>query len=370
MKKREKAPKKVKKAKEPRRPERTETGGLDYSVYYMKPMEFLAYVLLAAAGLFALGYIFYRSVILAAVVALLALKYPSIRTKQIIAARRQKLNLQFKDMLYSLTSSLGAGNSVERAMSAALEDMERQYGNPNTLIIQELELIVSKLALGQNIEDLFLDLAQRSGIDDIRTFAHIFEISKRTGGNLMQIMRQTSDIIMEKIETKGEEKITTPFVEDYEFLHFVPPMSAPDFVREAGLGWTEGKLAADAWVMVDKDTLVHKTYPNIISLGDVAGIPTSKTSAAIRKQVPIAAKNLIALMEGKEPTEKYNGYAACPIVTDYGHVLLCEFDYEKKPDISCPFTLIDTSKEQWLAWLLKVYILKPLYFYGMLNGIA
>ena len=174
----------------------------------------------------------------------------------------------------------------------------------------------------------------------------------------------------EKIETKGEEKIVTPFVEDYDFLHFTPPMSAPDFVRDAGLGWTEGKLAADAWVMVDKETLVHKKYQNIVSLGDVAGIPTSKTSAAIRKQVPIAAKNLIALMEGKEPTEKYNGYAACPIVTDYGHVLLCEFDYEKKPDISFPFSMIDTSKEQWLAWILKVYILKPMYFNGMLNGYA
>lgn len=46
--------------------------------------------------------------------------------------------------------------------------------------------------------------------------------------------------------------------------------------------------------MVDKETLVHKKYQNIVSLGDVAGIPTSKTSAAIRKQVPIAAKNLIA----------------------------------------------------------------------------
>ena len=127
----------------------------------------------------------------------------------------------------------------------------------------------------------------------------------------------------EKIETKGEEKIVTPFVEDYDFLHFTPPMSAPDFVRDA-----------------------------------------------IRKQVPIAAKNLIALMEGKEPTEKYNGYAACPIVTDYGHVLLCEFDYEKKPDVSFPFSMIDTSKEQWLAWILKVYILKPMYFNGMLNGYA
>ena len=175
---------------------------------------------------------------------------------------------------------------------------------------------------------------------------------------------------MERIETVGDQKITTPFVEDYDFLHFTPPMSAPDFVRDAGLGWTEGKLAAEAWAMVDKETLVHKKYPNIIALGDVAGIPTSKTSAAVRVQAPIAAKNLISLMEGKEPVEKYNGYAACPIVTDYGHVLLCEFDYDKNAQVSFPFTLIDTSREQWLAWLLKVYILKPLYFYGMLNGYA
>ncbi len=177
-------------------------------------------------------------------------------------------------------------------------------------------------------------------------------------------------VYFEKVETVGEKKTVTPFTEDYDFFHFAPPMSAPDFVREAGLGWTSGKLSAEAWVMVDKETLVHKTYPNIVSLGDVAGIPTSKTSAAARMQVPVAAKNLISLMEGKGPTEKYDGYAACPIVTDYGHVLLCEFDYDKKPATSFPFTLLDTSKEQWAAWLLKVYVLKPLYFYGMLNGYA
>ena len=174
----------------------------------------------------------------------------------------------------------------------------------------------------------------------------------------------------EKIEKKGDEKIVTPFIEDYDFLHFTPPMSAPDFVKEAGLGFTEGSLADGGWAMVDKETLIHQKYPNIVALGDVAGIPTSKTSAATRMQVPIAAKNLIAVMEGKEPTEKYNGYAACPIVTDYGHVLLCEFDYKKEPQISFPFSLLDMSKEQWVAWLLKVYILKPMYFYGMLKGYA
>ncbi len=173
---------------------------------------------------------------------------------------------------------------------------------------------------------------------------------------------------METIETVGEEKVVTPIVEDFDFLHFTPPMSAPDFVKESGLSWTEGKLAGEGWVMVNKETLVHEKYPNVVCLGDCAGIPTSKTSAAIRKQVPVAAMNLISIMEGKTPEQKYNGYAACPIITDYGHVLLCEFDYDKNPQPSFPFTMMDMSKEQQAAWHLKVRGLKPLYFYGMLKG--
>jgi sulfide:quinone oxidoreductase len=152
-------------------------------------------------------------------------------------------------------------------------------------------------------------------------------------------------------------------------MHFLVPQCAPDFVRESGLSWTSGSLAADGWAMADKETLVHQTYPNIICLGDCAGIPTSKTSAAIRKQLPIATANLISLMEGRAPEAIYNGYAACPIVTEYGKVLMCEFDYDKKEQISFPLSLLDMSREQWVAWLLKVYALKPIYFELMLRGL-
>lgn len=158
-------------------------------------------------------------------------------------------------------------------------------------------------------------------------------------------------------------------VAEYDFMHFLVPQCAPDFVRESGLSWTEGSLAADGWAMADKETLVHKTYPNIICLGDCAGIPTSKTSAAIRKQLPVATANLVSLMEGGAPDVKYNGYAACPIVTEYGKVLMCEFDYDKKPQITFPLSLIDMSRERWVAWLLKVYGLKPIYFELMLRGL-
>lgn len=146
-------------------------------------------------------------------------------------------------------------------------------------------------------------------------------------------------------------------------------MTAPDFIKKSGLSIEKGKTAPEGWAAVDKQTLVHPKHKNIIVLGDASALPTSKTSAAIRKQYPIAAENLISIMEGNEPSEKYDGYAACPIITDYGHVLMCEFDYAKEPKISFPLSLFDMSKESRLAWFLKVYMLKPIYFYGMLNGL-
>ena len=57
-------------------------------------------------------------------------------------------------------------------------------------------------------------------------------------------------------------------------------------------------------------------------------------------------------------------------MTEYGKLIMCEFDYDKKEQISFPLNLWDMSKEQAVGWYLKVYMLKPLYFYGMLNGLV
>ncbi len=207
------APAKEKKLKkrEPRAPKekltptlQQETAQLDYSVYIMTKQETILYTLLAAVVLFAVGYVFYRSVVVSLLLALLSVKYPLLRAKEIAQKRQRELTLQFKDMLYSLSSAVGAGTSVERALSVALEDMRKQYVDPKTSIIQELELMVSRVSFGQNIEEVFADFAARSHLEDVQTFANIFEISKRTGGNMIRIIRQTTDVISEKIETKSE----------------------------------------------------------------------------------------------------------------------------------------------------------------------
>lgn len=153
---------------------------------------------------------------------------------------------------------------------------------------------------------------------------------------------------------------------DYDFIHIVPPMSAPNAVKNSNLGFSEGKLASGGWVDVSKDTLVHSKFKNIFALGDVAGIPTSKSAAAVREEYKICGSNLVSVINGQEPTSIYDGYTACPLITDLGKVMMAEFNYKKEMAPKLPF--LDPAQERWLWWFVKVYMLKPMYFHLMLSA--
>lgn len=152
---------------------------------------------------------------------------------------------------------------------------------------------------------------------------------------------------------------------DYDFMHVVPPQSAPDWVKATPLANPDDPAG---YIQVDQYTMQHTRYPNVYALGDAGSTPNSKTGAAIRKQAPVVAENLLRTMESQEPTAQYDGYASCPITTARDKMLLCEFDYEMQPKPSFP--LIDTTKERKDMWLLKKYGLPKLYWHLMLPGRA
>lgn len=166
----------------------------------------------------------------------------------------------------------------------------------------------------------------------------------------------------------GAEAAGETVTRDFDFLHIVPPMSAPKFVRESSLAFDEATGKNADWVPADKSTLVHQRFKNVFVAGDVAGLPTSKTSAAVRMQAPVLVENLIAAMEGRRMTAEYDGYTACPFVTEYGKVLMAEFDYSKKPKPTLP--LLDPGREHRAGWILKRHVLKPMYFELMVRGLA
>jgi sulfide:quinone oxidoreductase len=68
------------------------------------------------------------------------------------------------------------------------------------------------------------------------------------------------------------------------------------------------------------------------------GVASNKTGAAARKEAPVLVHNLVATMEGKDPSSfrQYKGYTSCPLITGYGKVVLAEFDYSGKPTPSFP----------------------------------
>ncbi|WP_198304308.1 FAD-dependent oxidoreductase [Arcobacter vandammei] len=147
----------------------------------------------------------------------------------------------------------------------------------------------------------------------------------------------------------------------FDFLHITPPQKAPDEIGKSPIGSAKG------WIPVNKESLQHVKYKNIFAIGDIAAVPMGKTGGTVRKQYKVLVDNLISVMEGKEPTAKFEGYTVCPLITDIGTVMLAEFDWSGKPTPSFP---IDPTQERWIWWLLKVYLLKPMTMYGMLSGKA
>ena len=99
----------------------------DFDSYVMSLWEKVLYTAAAAIVIFSVAFIFYRSIFLSLLLTPLALFYPRIKTKDIIKKRKKELNIQFKDMLYSLSSSLSAGKTVESAFREALKDLSVLY---------------------------------------------------------------------------------------------------------------------------------------------------------------------------------------------------------------------------------------------------
>lgn len=169
-------------------------------------------------------------------------------------------------------------------------------------------------------------------------------------------------------EVRAEEQIAVFETTDgdtkeiaFDMLHAPPPQSAPDFIKQSPLANDEG------WVDVDKYTTQHTSFDNVFSAGDCSSLPTSRTGAAIRKEVPVLVQNLLAHRRGEPLEAQYDGYASCPLVTGYGRLILAEFDYDGNPCETFPF---DQSQERYSMYALKLHTLPRMYWHGMLKGRA
>lgn len=153
----------------------------------------------------------------------------------------------------------------------------------------------------------------------------------------------------------------------FDFTNIIPPMGAPDVVRNSPLPWAD-KWVDQGYVEVDQYTMRHNRYPEVFAVGDVAGVPKGKTAASVKWQVPVVEDHLVAQIGGGQGTQMYNGYTSCPLITRVGRAMLIEFDYDNNLVPSFP-GVIAPLEELWVSWLMKEVALKATYN-AMLRGRA
>ena len=226
----------------------------NYRVYYFSTAEKLLYFLGAFIVGAAVGLLFYgglgkdefgqRTVttyILDIVVALVCGFFAGklflpVRQKQLLESRKKKLRRQFRDMLEALTTALGAGKNVQDAFSSVEEDLKNQY-EEGADILSELTAINNGIANGFILEKLLADFGARSAIDDIQNFADVFEITYRMGGNVKETLRNTSEIISDKMTVEEEIETTVSGSKSEQSIMLVMPvlligmikLSSPEF---------------------------------------------------------------------------------------------------------------------------------------------
>ena len=218
------------------------TGGTfqlpEYKEYRLNRRQFFVAAAVGCVMTFAAAYLFYRSVAAALILSSIGIVAPRMHRRSLLKRRRTRLTLQFKEALYSLTSSLAAGRSVENAFVTALDDLRLLYPDPDTEVLTEFEIIQARLAYGESLEQALSDFSRRAGIDDVDQFCDVFATCKRSGGDLMEVIRRTSQTIGEKLEVQQEIAVmvaqkryesrimmAVPFV----FLAFLG-FAAPDYM--------------------------------------------------------------------------------------------------------------------------------------------
>lgn len=227
---------------------------LNYKVYYMSKGEKLLYSVIAFVIGAVVGYLFYGgigkdefgqattityilNVSIPAIVGIFAAKFfIPLRTTQILNKHRKMLTAQFRDMCEGLSTALGAGKNVSDAFIAVNDDLRVQYGE-DAYILNELSVILSGISNNVAIEALLEDFGERSGVKDIESFASVFRTCYRKGGNIKDVIRNTTTILSDKMEIRDEiENLVSASRMEQYIMIFMPillialiKMMSPEF---------------------------------------------------------------------------------------------------------------------------------------------
>ncbi|GHU93293.1 hypothetical protein FACS1894208_02530 [Clostridia bacterium] len=195
----------------------------DYSVSPSGLFDHIVAFLIGFIAGFAVLFIFYKIVVLSILGGgIVGAAWIFVSSNNAINKRKRKLRIQFFDLLEALSVSMRAGSPVAKALQSAREDLLLIYPEDSDIIV-ELNIIIAKFNNTIPLSEGFADFSERSGIDDIASFASIYATIEGKSSRADEIVRETQQIISDKMEIEMEiETLMTAAKSEVNIMLFMP----------------------------------------------------------------------------------------------------------------------------------------------------
>lgn len=202
-----------------------------------------------------IGILFYDSLVAVLLGSPLLFFYCKGELMKLKMKKSEKLEDHFKEALSAVVAALRAGYSVENAFVEAYKDLAYRFGKKDAMV-SELLLINRQVKNNTPMEQLLEKFAQNTGSSDIKDFAEIFKIAKRSGGDMGEIMEHTISIITRRIEIKEETRMLTAAKKYEQKIMNLVPMGIIFYIRMTNPGYFNSLYHNAAGVAVMTAALV------------------------------------------------------------------------------------------------------------------
>ena len=135
---------------------------------------------------------------------------------------------------------------------------------------------------------------------------------------------------------------------EFDLLAYVPPHRAPRVVRESALASETG------WISVDRHSLETR-FRGVYAIGDVVSIPLKlgkplpKAGVFAHGEAEVVARNIAAVVNGKPPSESFNGHGECFVEVGDGKAGFGGGDFYAEPK-----PIVTVRSPSWRFHLSKV----------------
>ncbi|MDR0491521.1 MAG: type II secretion system F family protein [Oscillospiraceae bacterium] len=228
----------------------------DYTRSPSQAIDHAVAFLIGFASGFAVAFIFYKilplslaSGLAVGVINIFSAALNSIKT------RRAKLRVQFFDLLESMSVAMRAGNPMLSALKSARDDLLLIYPDDSD-IITELDVMLGKFYNAMPLSESFSDLAERSGLEDIASFASIYATIEGKSSRADEIIRETQQIISDKMEIEVEiDTLLTAAKAEVNIMLFMP-LVLLGIIGYAGAGFMDSIYTTTAGRVVSTGGLI------------------------------------------------------------------------------------------------------------------